>query len=99
MLFSSLGALHSSGTSECFRCVTLQPRSRNVIELLAESLDKCYMTEEVAQSNCPDERSKNRSFSRIILYSKCTSNDLPEKIIDCLLNTFLASNCGYVISK
>ncbi|XP_071453396.1 uncharacterized protein [Hetaerina americana] len=48
--------MDDSGGAICIRCFHLSLRSRNVLSVLTEGLDKCYTSEEAAVCSCPEER-------------------------------------------
>ncbi|XP_033610097.1 uncharacterized protein LOC117282848 isoform X1 [Cryptotermes secundus] len=57
----------SSWGPNCSRCFHITLRSRNVLQVRTEGLDKCYTNEDAAEATCPDEN--NAQFKDIILYS------------------------------
>jgi hypothetical protein len=58
----------SSWGSNCSRCFHITPRSRNVLQMRTEGLDKCYTNEDAAAATCPNK--STTQFQDIILYSK-----------------------------
>jgi len=62
------GFVCSSWGPNCSRCFHITLRSRNVLQVRTEGLDKCYTNEDAAEATCPDENTAQ--FKDIILYSK-----------------------------
>lgn len=51
----------------CIRCFHLKLRSRNILQVHTEGLDKCYTNEEAAEATCPQDDIQDRS-KEILLY-------------------------------
>jgi len=71
--------VRSSGNAPCIRCFHLQLKSRYVLRVLTEGLDKCYSSDAAAERSCPDPEpdssldmsQRQRRFVHLLLYSKC----------------------------
>nr|CAD7405108.1 unnamed protein product [Timema cristinae] len=61
---------HSSGGANCIRCFHLRLRSRNVLQVHTEGLEKCYTNEDAALTTCPDEGALDQQghSKEILLY-------------------------------
>ncbi|KAJ9580595.1 hypothetical protein L9F63_024210 [Diploptera punctata] len=61
----------SSGGANCSRCFHIILRSRNVLQVRTEGLDKCYTNQDAAEATCPDEKTANQSdISKAIVFYK-----------------------------
>ncbi|XP_075218915.1 uncharacterized protein LOC142323319 isoform X2 [Lycorma delicatula] len=61
--------IDSFNGANCIRCFQLTLKSRNVLQVKTEGLDKCYTSEDVAEATCPQENnSDSDSLKEILLY-------------------------------
>nr|CAD7262434.1 unnamed protein product [Timema shepardi] len=62
--------MDSSGGANCIRCFHLRLRSRNVLQVHTEGLEKCYTNEDAALTTCPDEGALDQQghSKEILLY-------------------------------
>ncbi|XP_069693976.1 uncharacterized protein [Periplaneta americana] len=69
-LGSSVILTDSSGGANCSRCFHIELRSRNVLQVRTEGLDKCYTNQDAAEATCPNEKTLQQGdhFKDIILY-------------------------------
>ncbi|XP_017782762.1 PREDICTED: uncharacterized protein LOC108567065 isoform X2 [Nicrophorus vespilloides] len=68
--------------TNCFRCLHLKPRSKNVLQVSAfsnETISKCFINEASAEENCPtDQQLRSNSITEIILFK---TKDAEGKIV------------------
>ncbi|KAK6617638.1 hypothetical protein RUM44_005226 [Polyplax serrata] len=76
-----------SGGGDCIRCFHLNLRSKNVLQVLTEGLDKCYTSEEAARNTCPKANSvTSHVVKEILLYKVRDMNGEPTKREYCPIN-------------
>ncbi|XP_066997399.2 uncharacterized protein [Anabrus simplex] len=80
--------MDSSGGTDCIRCFHLNLRSRNVLQVHTEGLDKCYTNEDAAKATCPDEATLygGDTSKEIILYKIKDANGDPIREEFCPIN-------------
>ncbi|XP_040579619.1 uncharacterized protein [Lepeophtheirus salmonis] len=60
---------NQSSSTHCFKCISLVPRSENVLHVHTHSLDICYSSEKEALDSCPSASDiRHRSATEIMLY-------------------------------
>ncbi|PSN54332.1 hypothetical protein C0J52_10680, partial [Blattella germanica] len=60
-----------SGGANCIRCFHILLRSRNVLQVRTEGLDKCYTNQDAAEATCPDEKAiQQGDISKAIVFYK-----------------------------
>uniref|UniRef100_A0A1B6CK21 Uncharacterized protein n=1 Tax=Clastoptera arizonana TaxID=38151 RepID=A0A1B6CK21_9HEMI len=64
---SNVLLIDSLNGGSCIRCFNIKLRSKNILQVHTEGLDKCYTKEEAAESTCLVEGSLNK-YKEIILY-------------------------------
>ncbi|KAK8381580.1 hypothetical protein O3P69_018578 [Scylla paramamosain] len=77
----------STGGTACIRCFHLEFRSRHILEVHNEGLNKCYTTEEAALHTCPTKAHiKERKTREIMLYKTGTLEGETLDAVYCPLN-------------
>ncbi|XP_049781506.1 uncharacterized protein LOC126183504 [Schistocerca cancellata] len=91
--------MDESGAASCIRCFHVRLRSRNVLQVHTEGLDKCYTSEHVAEAKCPNEATLHMQepSKEILLYKSHDSGGEPIRPEYCPINgrfTFTYSGVG-----
>ncbi|XP_042887996.1 uncharacterized protein LOC122263573 [Penaeus japonicus] len=77
----------TTGGTDCVRCFHLQFRSRHILEVHNEGLQKCYTNEDAALQTCPTlEDIRNRQTREIMLYKTATIEGQALDPVYCPLN-------------
>ncbi|XP_037775418.1 uncharacterized protein LOC119572388 [Penaeus monodon] len=77
----------TTGGTDCVRCFHLQFRSRHILEVHNEGLQKCYTNEDAALQTCPTlEDIRNRQTREIMLYKTTTIEGQALDPVYCPLN-------------
>ncbi|XP_063599370.1 uncharacterized protein LOC134775737 [Penaeus indicus] len=77
----------TTGGTDCVRCFHLQFRSRHILEVHNEGLERCYTNEDAALQTCPTlEDIRNRETREIMLYKTTTIEGQALDPVYCPLN-------------
>lgn len=61
----------STTEGDCYRCIHLQYRSPNVLEIFSKGLNKCFVHESLAMQSCPSETQiRIGAIQEMMLFSK-----------------------------
>ncbi|CAB4059773.1 unnamed protein product [Lepeophtheirus salmonis] len=86
---------NQSSSTHCFKCISLVPRSENVLHVHTHSLDICYSSEKEALDSCPSASDiRHRSATEIMLYK---TRGFYEDELECNESLSTAGDCpsGY----